>query len=288
MDQYTINYIKANPSRAGDMIKRLNIRKKECMKMRDPRNRKECVKFQNKMIEEVKRKVKELAKENTTYNKKSIVESFLQFLYTDKRAGSKEWRGANIPYGDDSNRPNLIRACMTLESNRMKINCLRKLRDQAAMNPFYQARLDRFVDAVTGIYEPTNKPGTIPGNEFKATAVGDDLKEGKIIGHLKGAPEVTKWISAVKMNDNYYLGKVDEACKKQPFGKRKKCRILGEIKVLENTLKNLEKFMKGNVDWKDHRNGCKNPLLDKQVCIRMFTWEINRVKKRILKLKGKL
>ena len=44
------------------------------------------------------------------------------------------------------------------------------------MNPFYQARLDRFVDAVTGIYEPTVNQGTIPGNEFKATAVGEDLK----------------------------------------------------------------------------------------------------------------
>lgn len=104
-----------------------------------------------------------------------LLENYLQFLYTDNRSQAKEWRGANIPYGDEDNRPNLIRNCMTLESNRMKINCLRKLRDQAAMNPFYQARLDRFVDAITGIYEPTDKQGTIPGNEFKPTAVGEDL-----------------------------------------------------------------------------------------------------------------
>lgn len=110
-----------------------------------------------------------------------LTENYLQFLNTNNRADAKEWRGTNIPYGDDSNRPNLIRKCMTLESNKMKINCLRKLRDQVAMNPFYQARLDRFVDAVTGIYEPTSKPGTIPGNEFKSTAVGTDLKEG-IVG----------------------------------------------------------------------------------------------------------
>jgi len=106
----------------------------------------------------------------------NILDDFLKQLYTDNRPQAKEWRGANIPYGDDSNRPNLIRKCMTLESNRMKINCLRKLRDQVAMNPFYQARLDRFVDAITDTYEPTNKQGTIPGNEFKPTAVGEDME----------------------------------------------------------------------------------------------------------------
>jgi hypothetical protein len=104
-----------------------------------------------------------------------IVENFLMSLYTDNRSQAKEWRGANIPFGDDSNRPNLIRKCMTLEGDRKKINCLRKLRDQAVMNPFYQARLDRFVDAITGIYEPTDQQGTIPGNEFKSGNVGEDL-----------------------------------------------------------------------------------------------------------------
>jgi hypothetical protein len=106
----------------------------------------------------------------------NIIENYLQALYTDNRPQAKEWRGPNIPYGDDSNRPNLIRKCMTLESNRMKINCLRKLRDQVAMNPFYQARLDRFVDAITDTYEPTKHQGTIPGNEFKPSGlVGDDM-----------------------------------------------------------------------------------------------------------------
>ena len=104
-----------------------------------------------------------------------LIENFLQSLYTDNRADAKEWRGANIPVGDDSNRPNLIRKCFTLESSKMKINCLRKLRDEAAMNPFYQARLDRFVDAITQTYEPTDHQGTIPGNEFKRSVVGEDL-----------------------------------------------------------------------------------------------------------------
>lgn len=108
--------------------------------------------------------------------KEGLVENFLQALYTDMRAQAKEWRGNNIPTGDEDNRPNLIRKCFTLESNRQKINCLRKLRDQAAMNPFYQARLDRFVDAITGIYEPTDQQGTIPGNEFKQSNVGEDTE----------------------------------------------------------------------------------------------------------------
>ena len=107
--------------------------------------------------------------------KMNLLENYLDFLYTDIRGQAKEWRGPNIPYGDDSNRPNLIRKCFTFESNRQKINCLRKLRDQAVMNPFYQARLDRFVDAITGIYEPTNQQGTIPENEFKHSNVGEDL-----------------------------------------------------------------------------------------------------------------
>jgi len=97
---------------------------------------------------------------------------------------AKEWQGPNIPYGDDDSRPNLIRQCFTLESNKSKINCLRKLRDQVAMNPFYQARLDRFVDVITNTYEPTDKQGTIPGNEFKETAVGEDLKEGIVLSEL--------------------------------------------------------------------------------------------------------
>lgn len=106
-----------------------------------------------------------------------ILENYLKQLYTDNRSNAKEWRGPNLPVDGKDYRVNWIGRCMALESNRMKINCLRKLRDQAAMNPFYQARLDRFVDAITGIYEPTDKQGTIPGNEFKETAVGDDLNE---------------------------------------------------------------------------------------------------------------
>jgi len=103
-------------------------------------------------------------------------EDFLAHLNMDHRADAKEWQGANIPYGDDSNRPNLIRKCTMMEDTTQKINCLRKLRDQAAMNPFYQHRIDRYIDEITDTYEPTNKPGTIPGNEFKTSGVGEDTR----------------------------------------------------------------------------------------------------------------
>ena len=103
-----------------------------------------------------------------------LVENYLDFLNKDLRAAAHEWQGPNIPYGDDSNRPNLIRQCTMLEGAKLKINCLRKLRDQAAMNPFYQHRIDRYIDEITDTYEPTENPGTIPGNEFKETGVGED------------------------------------------------------------------------------------------------------------------
>ncbi len=116
---------------------------------------------------DVRKKIKESIMEN---------EDFLGRLYSDMRTSAKEWQGPNIPYGDDSNRPNLIRKCTMMEDTTQKINCLRKLRDQAAMNPFYQYRIDRYIDEITDTYEPTNKPGTIPGNEFKTSGVGEDTK----------------------------------------------------------------------------------------------------------------
>jgi len=120
------------------------------------------------------KEVKKDVSQHQNVKESTLIENFLQSLYTDNRPQAKEWRGTNIPIGDEDNRPNLIRQCMTIEGNRQKINCLRKLRDQVAMNPFYQARLDRFVDAITDIYEPTNKQGTISGNEFKPSTVGED------------------------------------------------------------------------------------------------------------------
>jgi hypothetical protein len=103
-------------------------------------------------------------------------EDYIGALGTDSRSAAKEWNGPNLPYGDDSNRPNLIRKCMMVEGKAAKINCLRKLQDQAAMNPYYRSRIDRFVDVITDTYEPTEKPGTIPGNDFEETNVGEDTK----------------------------------------------------------------------------------------------------------------
>ena len=85
-----------------------------------------------------------------------FVEGYLNYLH-------EGWRGLNIPIERDQ-KPNYIGRCMALESDRMKIKCLRKLKELTAMNPFYQYRIDRFVDAITGTYERTSEPGF---NEYK-------------------------------------------------------------------------------------------------------------------------
>lgn len=279
-----------------------------------------------------------------------LLENYLQLLFTDKRSQAKEWRGANNPVDGKDYRINWIGECMRLEGDRMKIRCLRKLREQTAMNPFYQYRIDRFIDAITNTYEPTEKPGTIPGNEFRASRVGDDLTEGRLLeyaegiskekweaamkrchayadnipnaktkddikkaywkcmsrmtgknfqsrfnegavsiikGHMKHAPKITEWVRAVKANDSYDIRKIEEVCKRKPRGERKRCVNQGTIKVLEATLGRLQKFMNGSIG-REFRGGCNNPILDKQVCKRIFMWEINRMKKRINKLKSKL
>lgn len=91
----------------------------------------------------------------------TVIESYLKFLYDPVYQVSKTIRGSNIPIEHD-NKVNWIRQCMMIEGNQMKINCLRKLRDQVAMNPFYQYRIDRFIDSITNIYEPTDEPGYCP------------------------------------------------------------------------------------------------------------------------------
>lgn len=96
----------------------------------------------------------------------TVIESYLKFLYDPNYQVAKTIRGSNVPVEHD-NKVNWIRQCMNLEADKIKINCLRKLRDQVAMNPFYQYRIDRFVDSITQTYEPTTEPGTVPGNEFK-------------------------------------------------------------------------------------------------------------------------
>lgn len=96
----------------------------------------------------------------------TVIESYLKFLYDPGYQVAKTIRGSNVPVEHD-NKINWIRQCMNLEGYKLQINCLRKLRDQVAMNPFYQYRIDRFVDSITQTYEPTDQEGTIPGNEFK-------------------------------------------------------------------------------------------------------------------------
>lgn len=90
-----------------------------------------------------------------------FVESYLNYLYDPQYQISKEIQGPNLPVEED-NRHNWIRDCMLLSDSKNQINCLRKLKEMAAMNPFYQYRIDRFVDAIVGSYEPSNKSGYEP------------------------------------------------------------------------------------------------------------------------------
>jgi hypothetical protein len=219
-----------------------------------------------------------------------LLENYLQYLYTDNRSKAKEWRGPNIPYGDDSNRPNLVRECFTLESNQSKINCLRKLRDQVAMNPFYQARLDRFVDAITNTYEPTDKQGTIPGNEFKPTAVGEDLQEGiiqKTTGHIKHAPDIVKTIKMVRflvLDMGYAKGFNLKFCQDVPNGKqRQQCLIKNRIVRLKGEIRALEDFRAGSGKaGKRFNSGCKFMDKDrKEVCHKVVGWRIKEIQREV-------
>ena len=86
-----------------------------------------------------------------------LVENYLHDLYTTYQ---QEIRGENKPIENPDNRPNYIGMCMNMmETKQMKIKCLRYVKEMTAMNPFYQYRIDRFVDSITQTYEPTDKPG---------------------------------------------------------------------------------------------------------------------------------
>lgn len=90
-----------------------------------------------------------------------IVEGYINYLFDPACQVEKTWRGNNLPVEGDC-KPNWIRECMLLDCPRKKIHCLRKLRETTAMNPFYQHRIDRFIDAITQTYEPTDDPGMVP------------------------------------------------------------------------------------------------------------------------------
>ena len=90
-----------------------------------------------------------------------LLECYLSYLYGDESFIEHEITGPNLPVeGDD--RPNWIRECMLLDCDREKINCLRRLREMTAMNPFYQYRIDRFVDAITLNYDASGNDGMVP------------------------------------------------------------------------------------------------------------------------------
>ena len=59
------------------------------------------------------------------------------------------------------NAPNLIGYCVNTYADcpEKQISCLRIVQRIAALNPFYQQRIDRFIDVITDTYEPTEEPG---------------------------------------------------------------------------------------------------------------------------------
>lgn len=90
-----------------------------------------------------------------------LLECYFNYLYGNESYIEKDIRGANLPVEGD-NKPNWIRDCMMMEYDKDKINCLRRLREMTAMNPFYKYRIDRFVDAITQNYNPSGNNGMVP------------------------------------------------------------------------------------------------------------------------------
>jgi hypothetical protein len=89
----------------------------------------------------------------------TLTENYLDKLYTSYEP---EIRGDNKPIENVDRRPNYIGMCINmLETDQERIGCLRKVREMTVMNPFYQHRIDRFIDAITDTYEPTDKPGFV-------------------------------------------------------------------------------------------------------------------------------
>jgi hypothetical protein len=87
------------------------------------------------------------------------MDKFLDKLY---QTYEQEIRGSNKPIEDVDRRPNYIGMCINMfQTNEQKIQCLRQVKEQTAMNPFYQHRIDRFIDAITNTWEPTDKPGFV-------------------------------------------------------------------------------------------------------------------------------
>lgn len=83
-------------------------------------------------------------------------------IYKLYQTYEQEIRGENKPVEDVDKRPNYIGMCINMmETDQLKIKCLRRVREMTAMNPFYQHRIDRFVDAITNTWEPTEKPGFV-------------------------------------------------------------------------------------------------------------------------------
>jgi hypothetical protein len=131
-----------------------------------------------------------------------LTENYLQKLYTTYE---QEIRGENKPIENPDRRPNYIGMCINMmETAPMKIKCLRKVKEMTAMNPFYQYRIDRFIDAITDTYEPTQRPGFTEYIRGEQDALTEDLKHdlrrdrNQITYHSKIRPKMVQRLTSAQ------------------------------------------------------------------------------------------
>lgn len=207
---------------------------------------------------------------------KILIENYLQHLYQDDRANAKEFRGPNHPVETD-NKEDLISQCLSFPCDRKKINCLRKLRDQVAMNPFYQYRIDRFVDAITQTYEPTDKPGTIPGNEFEMSKLHESENVNEFIG---AALNAMFWISTVsdimKGSKSLYKNVLSKAARDcSGANNKEKCMNLHRIQAVKQQIAFIKEKGKQKCPMTKNYKACLNKIDEK----------VNNLNQKIIKMK---
>jgi len=167
-----------------------------------------------------------------------LLECYIDYLYDDNKLISKEIQGPNIPIEHD-NRPNWIRECMLEEHAREKINCLRRLKEMTTMNPFYQYRIDRFIDAITQTYEPTRKPGYAPDlSNHHSGAFSDIIDEST---HQKKFIVMPSILLAYRLYQRFFT-EAGKKCKGLPSDAKSICIDTHKIRGLKKSISALKQL----------------------------------------------
>ena len=204
-----------------------------------------------------------------------LIENYLDQLYQDNRDKAKEIQGHSLPVeGDD--KPDWISQCMSIPCDRKKINCLRKVRDMAAMNPFYQYRIDRFVDAITQTYEPTVEPGTLPGSEFQQPKLHESENVNEFIGAALNVIFWGQMVSSVIIGSNKlyknYLSKAARFC--NDAENKDKCMNTYKVQGLKDQIT----FIKS-------KSGACSKTKNSKECKEKLNAKIGKLNSKISKLK---